>query len=78
MHTQLAAVMEALVHAAVAELKKLLEDGPVVERSGDAEEEQPGADRGRAESREKMVRRSGLVLCRVLFLVGTVTTLNTS
>lgn len=44
MYTQLAAVMETLVHAAVAELKKLLEDKPGFRRSGEHEDERTRAD----------------------------------
>uniref|UniRef100_A0A1A8SDF5 C2H2-type domain-containing protein n=1 Tax=Nothobranchius rachovii TaxID=451742 RepID=A0A1A8SDF5_9TELE len=60
MHTQLAAVMEALVHAAVAELKKLVEDSSVF-RSGDHGQQHPQADTLEAESREKMVQFASIM-----------------
>lgn len=57
LHTQLAAVMESLVHAAVAELKKLVED--------EAEEKRPLPARAQARSREKLARsREKLVRSR--------------
>nr|XP_015817988.2 zinc finger protein ZFP2 [Nothobranchius furzeri] len=60
MHTQLAAVMEALVHAAVAELKKLVEDSSVF-RSGDPGKQHPQTDTLQAESREKMVQFASIM-----------------
>lgn len=66
LHTQLAAVMESLVHAAVAELKKLVEGSSALllsleVRTGSsgsgAGEEPPLPANLQADSREKMVRR---------------------
>lgn len=61
LHTQLAAVMESLVNAAVAELKKLVEGSSVLmlglevrTSSGSGAGEEP---RLQADSRDKMVRR---------------------
>ena len=58
LHTQLAAVMESLVHAAVAELKKLVEDSSafVLRLEVRAGEKLPPPVTLQAESREKMVR----------------------
>ncbi|KAF1373442.1 hypothetical protein PFLUV_G00238900 [Perca fluviatilis] len=58
LHTQLAAVMESLVHAAVAELKKLVEDSSafVLRLEVRAGEKLPPPVTLQAESREKMVQ----------------------
>lgn len=60
LHTQLAAVMESLVHAAVAELKKLVEHSNQVQigtsRTMDGQEQHLSA-KEQGERREKMVRR---------------------
>lgn len=58
LHTQLAAVMESLVHAAVAELKKLVEAG----------EEPTVLARERTESRERMVRSGDCLVWRCNWL----------
>lgn len=59
LHTQLAAVMESLVHAAVAELKKLGEDSLEARasspRSG-AGGEAPVPGKAQPDGRQKMVR----------------------
>lgn len=69
LHTQLAAVMESLVHAAVAELNKLVEDGSFPRlslqvRTGNsgskAGEERPVPAKEQHEGREKMVRNGRL------------------
>lgn len=54
LHTQLAAVMESLVHAAVAELQKLVQESSSFRTrtsASKAEEEQ--------QNRDQMVRRTG-------------------
>lgn len=56
LHTELAAVMESLVHAAVAELKKLVEDSPEDQTGGDEVEPHLRA-KLQPDSLEKMVRR---------------------
>ncbi|MEQ2166140.1 hypothetical protein GOODEAATRI_024696 [Goodea atripinnis] len=53
MHTQLAAVIEGLVDAAVAELQRLEEERPVVGARG-AREERHEAFRVQTENREKL------------------------
>lgn len=60
LHSHLAAVMESMVHAAVAELKKLVEGSSdlllsLEVRTGEGKEP-PGAAKLQADSREKMVR----------------------
>ncbi|MEQ2203616.1 hypothetical protein XENOCAPTIV_001373 [Xenoophorus captivus] len=55
MHTQLAAVIEGLVDAAVAELQRLEEERPVV----GAREERHEAFRVQTENREKLVKTGG-------------------
>lgn len=62
LHAQLAAVMESLVRAAVAELKKLVEGTSALllsleVRTGSSGEEPPLPAKLQADSREKMVRR---------------------
>eukprot|EP00064_Thunnus_orientalis_P022923 superscaffoldBa00008182_g23145 len=54
LHTQLATVMESLVHAAVAELKKLVEDSS-------AGEQPPPPAREQEESRDQMVRFASIM-----------------
>lgn len=63
LHTQLAAVMESLVHAAVAELKKLMEGSPQLLLSLELQcrslrEEPPLVDKVQVDSGEAMVRVS--------------------
>lgn len=69
LHTQLAAVMESLVHAAVAELKKLVEENSFPRLSlqvrtggsgSKAAEELPLPAKVQAEGREKTVRSGTL------------------
>ncbi|MEQ2281177.1 hypothetical protein AMECASPLE_027674, partial [Ameca splendens] len=57
MHTQLAAVIEGLVDAAVAELQRLEEERPVV----GAREERHEAFRVQTENREKLVRFASIM-----------------
>lgn len=64
LYTQLAAVMESLVHAAVAELKKLVEGSSALLLSLEVRTSSSGSGAGeepplQADSREKMVRRRG-------------------
>lgn len=55
LHTQLATVMESLVHAAVAELKKLVEGGSAFMLSLQVRAQAAAPGRLQDESREKMV-----------------------
>lgn len=62
LHTQLAAVMESLVHAAVAELQKLVQESSSFRTrtsASKAEEEQPLPAREQQQNRDQMVRRTG-------------------
>lgn len=72
LHTQLAAVMESLVHAAVAELKKLAEDSSAFllsleVRTGSTGEDPPLTAALEVDTQEKLVRSgaAGPGLCPI-------------
>ncbi|KAF3853025.1 hypothetical protein F7725_013713 [Dissostichus mawsoni] len=62
LYSQLSAVMEAVVLSAVAGLQKLVSGGPelLIRLELHAGQEAPDPDSARNQSREKMVRRTGV------------------